>query len=273
MKVMKYLKNSKILFVLLMVFQLVSLSLVRAEQAIAVFSEELSKGHNVKVKLEGDSYWLREGKKEWVLLKAGVLRGGEAKPVLFLDANGDGVKDIFLKLFESGANNAYALFFAKLQDNNVFYFSESKEVFGSPYLGAQGELVSVKRNGPFSTIAKYRGKRGGLYLYELREPINSDVEKVTIFDGEGKAKSSINYFGTNTTASACVSSERAYLSESPSVAGLMKSYLVKGDSLSVLDSDSDGEWFRVRCQGNIVTDAWLPQVVLDFNDSSLCVEQ
>jgi len=73
---MKYLKNSKVSFVLLMVFQLVSLSLVRAEQAVAVFSEELSKGYNIKVKLEGDSYWLREEKKEWVLLKAGVLHGG-----------------------------------------------------------------------------------------------------------------------------------------------------------------------------------------------------
>lgn len=83
-------------------------------------------------------------------------------------------------------------------------------------------------------------------------------------------KFSINLLGTNTIAVACVSAVRAYLSKVPSSLGITGSYLVKGDSVSVLDSDVDGEWFKIR---NGETDAWLSQDMLSFNGLNRCDER
>lgn len=266
---MKYLKNKILSCLVLLSLQMLFPHWVGAEEKIRFFNASLSEGHKVQIKLEAENYWSSLNGGEWRLLKVGVLEGGLAKEVLFLDVTGDGIKDVFVKLFESGANSVYALFVTSLKDN-VVIFTEASEVFGSPYINDQGELVSVKRNGPFSTIEIYKTEDGRFYRYELREPINSELERVTIFEGGGVDKFSINLLGTNTIAVACVSAVRAYLSKVPSSLGITGSYLVKGDSVSVLDSDVDGEWFKIR---NGETDAWLSQDMLSFNGLNRCDER
>lgn len=269
---MKYSKNSVLSFLLLLLLQSGMPCFASDEKNIKVFSSVLAKGYEVQVKYESARYWYRLGSNEWILLKGGVLEGGEAKEVLFMDVNDDSINDVFVKLFETGANSEYALFITELKDGLVF-FSEHAEVFGSPYLNNQGELVSVKHDGPFSKVEMYKGERGEFYRYKLREAINSDLERVTTYDKSGGAKFSINFLGTSTAAVACVSSERAYLSTSPSLLDITKAYVVKGDAVSVLDSDSDGEWFKVRYHGKIVTDAWVSQETLNFNEVDGCGEE
>lgn len=54
-----------------------------------------------------------------------------------MDVNDNNINDVFVKLFEAGANSLYALFVTTIRDG-VVLFSEHGEVFGSPYLNGQG---------------------------------------------------------------------------------------------------------------------------------------
>jgi len=270
---MKYLKNKIVAFVffILLLAQASIPSFASAEKSVRVFSSVLATGYDIQVKLEENRYWFRMGDNEWVLLKGDVLQGGKAVEVLFMDVNDNKINDVFVKLFEVGANSLYALFITTINDGGVL-FSEHGEVFGSPYLNNQGALISVKHDGPFSKIEKFYGDGDVFYRSELREAINSDLERVIIYDKRGKTGFSINFLGTNITAGACVISERAYLSRGPSSAEVTKAYFVKGDRLVVLDSTSDAEWLKVRYRGKIVTEAWVSQEMLRFNIDDQCGE-
>ena len=271
---MKYSKNKAVAFVFLILL-LVQVSVpgfASAEKNAKVFNSMLAMGYEVQVKLEKNKYWFRLGDNEWVLLKGDVLEGGGAVEVLFMDVNDNNINDVFVKLFEAGANSLYALFVTTVRDG-VVLFSFYGEVFGSPYLNGQGELTSVKHDGPFSRIEIYKGDRGEFYRSEFREAINSDLERVTTYDQHGETNFAISFLGTNIIADACIISERAYLSRIPSSLGITKTYLVKGDRVVVLDSTGDGNWLKVRYLGKIVTEAWVSQEMLSFSAVDHCGER
>lgn len=269
MRAMKYSRNRVCLFLLAMHLQAMVPYAAQAEAYTKIFEGELSINNTVKIRLDNEKYWYRFGEVEWRVLKAGVIEGGDAKEVIFLDVNNSHINDVFVKLFESGANNIYALFIASEKDGAVV-FSEYGELFGSPYINDRGELVSVKRDGPFSVIETYIVEKGELHRNEIREPINSDLERVTNFRRQGEEEFFINFLGTNIPATACVDADRAYLTKSPSAADISKAYLVKGDGVSILDSADNGEWLKVRYHGSRIADGWLSQTMLSFQAHDEC---
>lgn len=181
---MKCLKFNIFSFLILVICQLITPCFLRSDVIYRTYSAVLAEGYDVKIKFEGRNYWILDGEYNWVLLKGDAIESGAADDVLFLDANSDGVKDIFVKLFESGASNAYALFITQIKGGTAFYL-EYNEIFGSPYLNSRDELVSIKRDGPFAKIEIYKVDNGYFFLHEVREPINSDLEKVRVFDRRG----------------------------------------------------------------------------------------
>ncbi|WP_141099371.1 hypothetical protein [Pseudomonas nitroreducens] len=58
-----------------------------------IYSFEPFKKHSIHIRLNGDIFYFRENDGPWKIIKKGVLPGGKAAPVLFLDANKDGMKD------------------------------------------------------------------------------------------------------------------------------------------------------------------------------------
>ncbi|WP_156465475.1 SH3 domain-containing protein [Pseudomonas sp. Leaf48] len=267
---MKYLRGKVCLFSLVLLLQAVVPYASQAEEYSKTFEAELFENNRIYIKLVGDKYLYRFGEVEWRVLKAGVIEGGGGKEVILMDVNKNHINDVFVKLFESGANNIYALFIASKKDGAVV-FSEYEELFGSPYINDRGELTSVKRDGPFSVIETYMIEQGELHRNQTREPINSDLEKVTNFNRQGKEEFSIKFLGTNISANACVDASRAYLSNSPSAADVTKAYIVKGDRVSILDSANNGEWFKVRYHGGHITDGWLSQAMLSFQGAAECM--
>lgn len=269
---MKFLKSK---FSVLMVFLLINLSAqscASIDGNAEVYSSNLADDFFIEVKLERGKYWFRIVGSEWELLKEGVQRTGRSKEVLFVDVNDNDVKDIFVKVFEAGPNSVYALFFSEIK-SGLISFVEQDELFGSPYVNEKGQMVSVKRDGPFSTLETYKGYQGRFYKFELREPINSDLDRVTIYDEGGIGKFSIKFLGTSIDAFACISVERVHLSSTPSVSKKSQPYLVKGDAVSILDVQGEGEWVKVRYSAKNIFEAWVPQNSIKLNETGHCEKE
>jgi hypothetical protein len=266
---MKLLKSKFSVFIVFLLINLSAQCYAGVDGNTEGYSSYLANEFFVEVKLERDKYWFRIVGSEWVLLKEGVQRGGRAKEVLFMDVNDNDVKDVFLKVFEAGSNSLYALFITEIRNGSIF-FVEQDELFGSPYANKQGQLVSVKREGPFSTLETYKGYQGRFYKLELREPINSDLERVTIYDKGGVGKFSVKFLGSNINAGACVVVERVQLSNTPSVSKDSQAYLVKGDVVSILDVQGEGEWLKVLYSAGNIIEAWVPQDSIELNEAGHC---
>lgn len=243
---------------------------VQAEDRAKIFEGMLNKNNSIAIKLENEKYWYRFENTSWEVLKSGIMEGGGAKEVIFLDVNKNHINDIFVKLFEVGANSIYALFIASEKDGAII-FSEYDELFGSPHIDDRGQLVSIKRDGPFSIMEFYMAENGRLYRNKISEPISSELEKVTSFRRSGEKEYAVNFLGTDIPATACVYADRAYLSKSPSAADVTKSYIIKGDGVSIIDSAVNGEWLKIRYHGRRIIDGWLPQAMLSLREAGDCM--
>lgn len=271
MRAMKFSRNRIAGFLIILLLQAISSCVVQSQEHARFFGVELAPEKVITIKLESKEYWVRFREEKWTLLKSEVVEGGGAKEVIFMDANKNGLNDIFLKLFEAGSNSFYALFITAVKDGSVV-FTEFDGLFGSPYINDHGELISVKRVGPFSRIEIFKAEQGELYRHKIIEPLSSDLERVTKIDRNGETKFSINFLGDDTPATACVSVNRAFLSRSPTAADVTKAYIVKGDGVSLLDSTDSGEWLKVRYQGKSITEGWVLQEMLSFNEPNQCVK-
>lgn len=74
-----------------------------------ICSFEAFKKHHIYIRMNGDNFSFRESDGTWKVVKEGAVSSGKIAPVLFLDANKDGVKDVFLKAFDGSANAYYCL--------------------------------------------------------------------------------------------------------------------------------------------------------------------
>lgn len=269
---MKHMNNKSLLcYALILLMAGASINL-EAEENVKLFTSPPSQtGHAIEIKLDQNMYWYRKNNKEWSFLKSGNMGHSNAKEVRFLDVTGDANKDVFVKTFEAGANSSYALFISELKDNSVT-LTERAEIFWSPYINSRNELISIQHDGPFSIIEKYRTEQQTLYRYELREPINSDLERVAAFKKSGEARSVITFLGGDSTAIACVTSNKAFLSNTPSSSGTTDNYLSKGETVSLIDISNDKEWIMVRPHGDIGIDSWLTIGTLEPYEPGECIE-
>lgn len=243
---------------------------LEAEESVKLFTSPPYKtGHAIEIKLDRNNYWYRKNNKEWSFLKPGNMGNGNAKEVLFLDITGNAVEDVFVKLLDAGANSSYALFISELKDSSVT-LTERAEIFWSPYINSRDELISIQHDGPFSIIEKYRAEQQTLYRYELREPINSDLERVTTFKKSGESRSMITLLGGDSTAVACITSNKAFLSNTPSLSGTTDNYLPKGETVSLIDISNDKKWIMVRTRGDTGSDSWLQIGALAFDEPEGC---
>jgi len=167
------------------------------------FADELGGGKSVSIILESDRYFV-ETKGVRHLLKEGAVITQRGDEVIFLDVNEDGLKDVFIKVMDARVESVYVLYVSK--EVGDIRLDEYPELFGSPYVDEGGLLISVRHNGPYSHIKKYKGVAGEFYPIESRDPVSPDMEKVIVHDRLGSVISnSIKFLGSNDDASGCVS--------------------------------------------------------------------
>lgn len=96
---------------------------------------------------------------------------------------------------------------------------------------------------------------------------------MTIYDEGGIGKLSIKFLGASIDAFACISVERVHLSSTPSVSKKSQPYLVKGDAVSILDVQGEGEWVKVRYSAKNIFEAWVPQNSIKLNETGHCEKE
>ena len=64
--------------------------------------------------------------------------------------------------------------------------------------------------------------------------------------------------------------ERVQLSNTPSVSKDSQAYLVKGDVVSILDVQGEGEWLKVLYSAGNIIEAWVPQDSIELNEAGHC---
>jgi len=229
------------------------ISMAQPEIKQLTYMSELAEGFSTTIKLIGNDYFLESDGQLSPLRKGAVIfrRGDE---VLFMDVDQDGIKDIFVKFMDARAEGIYILYMASVSEGKL-YLKERPEIFGSPYL--DGEiLISVRHNGPYSHVEKYKASSGLLYRFESRDPINPDMEKVVLYDRYNvPTHESIKLLGLEIDATGCISTSKTTVHKQPGEE-IENGHLILGDVISVRDATKNGGWFKVYFQRNN-TEGWI----------------
>ncbi|WP_236233459.1 hypothetical protein [Pseudomonas tohonis] len=214
-----------------------------------------SPDEKLRVREKGGDYYLMSGNK-WELIKSADTFGGEASPVIFMDANGDGYTDVFLKIYDGRVEGFYSLFLIRPGLGKLL-FSEQKSIFGNPKADRHG-FSSFEHDGPFVKVEEYRSHDGSIYKYLGREPLSADIERVTLYDSSGEVISaSIRLLGSEELACARAVSAKVFFYVEPNEERKTQMYLAKGDLARVVDVTSDREWLKVDYAKFKAISGWL----------------
>lgn len=213
--------------------------------------------------------------KEQALCEIEPLEGEEAGrfPVAQVgDFNFDGTQDVAIQngIGYGGVNMFYRVF---LWDTASLKFKEYPEPVSNPVLDANKQTVtSSQRSGPLWYSTVFRAEKGKLYPAMAIEmlPVGDTVlEYVTLKSAAGKVtghkvvgEQSDGGYENAPAATATIQVEKAALYDKPNSAAKTKMYVIKGDSVTLLDWKAKeggfGEgWFLVRYQGRKVIEKWI----------------
>ncbi len=209
----------------------------------------------LRVRERGGDYYLLSGNK-WEPIKSADTFGGEASPVIFMDANGDGYTDVFLKIYDGRVEGFYSLFLLRPVAGNIL-FSEQKPIFGNPRADRHG-FSSFEHSGPFVRVEQYKFLDGNIYKHLEREPLSADVERVTLYDASGEVVSvSIRLLGTEELACARAALAKVFFYVEPTEERKTQMYLAKDDLARVIDVSPDREWLKVNYAKFSAITGWL----------------
>jgi hypothetical protein len=195
-----------------------------------------------------------------------------AAPLLQADFNFDGADDV--AVFDSsgygGVNQFYTLY---LWDKIGRGFQAFADMVSNPDLNiGRKALVSGQRNGPRWYTTEYRSDAGKLYAAVERETVADGFDYVTfknpagqatghkvVSNGEEDGRPAENY----PDAAVQIQADKVWLYDKPDAAAKTKMYVVKGDTVTLLDyagnnADAPGDgWFLIRFKGRKVIEKWI----------------
>lgn len=251
------------------------------EQASFPFTVVVAPSYKVTLELDKNNTVIATlpGWKEQKLFELEPLEGEEAErfPVAQVgDFNFDETQDIAIRdgIGYGGVNVFYRVFFG---DANGGKLKEFSEPVSNPVLDAEKQtLTSAQRSGPawYSTV--FRSMKGKLYpaMETQMLPVgDSVVEYVIMKDARGKVTGSkvvgeqqgdtATDYASAPAATATIQVEKAYLHDKPNSTSKTKMYVIKGDTVTLLDwkAKQDGGlgdgWFLIRYQGKKVIEKWI----------------
>jgi hypothetical protein len=250
--VMKYLRGSWCVMVL-WVFICFSAAGECGEEYESEFSNSRQ---TIRVKFEGGDYYLKSGE-GWVYLKSADTLGGGGSPVIFMDANGDGNADVFVKIYDGRVEGFYCLFLLNPSANG-FVVSEQGYIFGDPKIDSHGILSSFEHIGPFVKVEQYRSHDGKIYKYQERIPLSAEVERASFYSRSGEVIStSIKFSGSDDAACSKIVADKAFFYTEPEDGMRLDMYLVRGDLARIVDVTPNGEWLKVKYSNKENVTGWL----------------
>ena len=196
------------------------------------------------------------------------------------DFNFDGTQDVAIQDGNGygGVNIFYRLF---LVDKTGGQLKEFAEAISNPELDVKRKTLTVaERSGPRWFATEYRSQNGKLYPAMKSEMLalgDGAVNYLTFTNAAGKVTGHklVNDEGQGNSAdqadaTATVQVAKAPLFDKPNAASKTKMYLVKGDTVTLLDwkaksTDSAGldGWYLIRYKGSKVIEKWLESSALN----------
>ena len=176
------------------------------------------------------------------------------------DYNFDGFADIaVLESFGyGGVNMFFAVYVFDPAQSAFRHWLTESNIEPDP---AKREVHTGQKSGPRYFSAVYRLHDGNPYLYRESVQIGSDLEKVTLRNARGDVTETkivdLRRDGS-ATAERTIAAERAYFYDEPDDAAKTGAYVIRGDTVELLDSAGDwDDWLFIRYRGRRVFEKWI----------------
>lgn len=205
---------------------------------------------------------------------------GAAAPLLVADFNYDGYDDIAV-LAGVGYGGAMTTYWLHLWEPTERKFKKFSSILGNPTLEpSRKAVITWERDGPQWTSTEYRVRNGVLSTAVVREQnalrwLNAPLDQLTIYPPDsGKvtdsrivsAEAPTNVAPeTLPSATAKIGDAKVWLHEQPNPAARTGMYLIKGDTVTLLDyrPSRDGDkteygWLFIRFEGKRKLEKWIP---------------
>jgi len=200
-----------------------------------------------------------------------TVDGGDAQPLLdepqplngeimvtVADYDFDGMSDIgVLESHGYGGVNLFIAVYVFDPDTGSFrHWLTDSNLHVDP---AAREIHAAQRSGPRYFTTTYRLHGSEPYPYREAVTIGPGLEKVTLRDETGaEMDTRVLEAGDGLPAVRAVVAERAYFHDAPDEASRLRSYIVRGDEVELLNSAGEwDEWLFVRYRGNRVFEHWI----------------
>jgi hypothetical protein len=191
--------------------------------------------------------------------------------VLVHDINRDELPDIFIRVSEAATGPCYALL-VQIDDPKYSYSKHSDEFCNPDIDAANGTVVSVEREGPYSNLHWYETTSAGvLVLRAFEEVIDYDYSRHVVQDDAGvPVASRVIFRGLPQCGSAYARTARdAALLLLPEESSIPVLALAANETVQILEIQSRAElsWAKVRSEtGNT---GWIPQAILNLDEQRL----
>lgn len=190
--------------------------------------------------------------------------------VLQADFNFDGLGDVAILdgVGYGGVNLFYRLY---LWNKATGKFQEYQETISNPTLTPETKTLSTaQRSGPRWYSTDYRFNKGKPYVWSEGTMVGTegDLFFVKIYNSVGKLIKKVvadiqdasDVDDKSVAATRKITVAKAVLYSKPNTASKTKQYLIKGDTVTLLDyreNDDGSEWFLVRFKGKKVIEKWV----------------
>lgn len=239
-------------------------------------------GVRVVMERRVDQWMIHYGDGKWQKLDDTLeeAEAGKAGIALTADFNYDGYLDVAV-LAGSGYAGAMTTYALHLWSPSERKFKRFKPILGNPTLEPSRQaVISWERDGPAWTSTEYRVRNGVLSTAVVREQnalrwLNLPLDQLTIYPSDsGKVTDSRIIAGEAPSnvapenlpsATAKISESKVWLHEQPMPSARTGMYLIKGDTVTLLDyrPSRDGDtteygWLFVRFEGKKKLEKWIP---------------
>lgn len=226
------------------------------------------------VKLEPVDEAAMEGMPKFPVAQVADFNFDGTRDVAILDGNGYGGVNLFYHLYLwDKAKGAFKEFVDK---------TSGEPGFSNPEVdSAKQTLMTSVRSGPRWFSTEYRSDKGKLYPYMSSEMLSLGEDTLTYLafkDAAGKVTShkiigeiadENAAFVDQPNAIVKIQVDKAWLYDKPNPGSKTKMYVIKGDSVTLLDwKAKDGDslggdgWYLVRYQGSKTIEKWLESSTL-----------
>jgi flagellar assembly factor FliW len=179
------------------------------------------------------------------------------------DFNSDGKMDLAFAVRVGLKNTFHQFYFYDEGQSRYVKFAEEMADYKFNKQQKQIESLHISSTSHKSMTKVYRFHQKKPYLYkEMTIWRETAFEKTIIWNPKKQIlKKTLTSFDSKDEILGTIHVDKAYLYEKPlkSKESRMKAYLIKGDSVKILDvADQNGIWFFVEFQGQTLYQKWLP---------------